>query len=303
VKALLKEPLLHFLLIGAAVFGVYAWLHRDARDSGALHRVRIDEGDVKWLAEAWTRQWQREPTRDELRGLVTEYLREEVLAREARALGLDDNDTIVRRRLAQKLEFLVQDTARVAEPSDDDLRRFYVANPDRFMTAARVSFAQVYFSREQRRDAAADATTALAALPANASPERAAAMGDRLFIDAEFRDVDEQTVAAQFGHSFTRAVFALVPGEWHGPVESGYGLHLVRVSAQQPPRLREFAEARAQVLERWREQQERHSEEQYFATLLKKYYVHVDDTVKPLLGPLNGPLPEPPITNGEERMG
>src|SRR5580704_19189271 len=145
---ILREPLLHFLLIGGLLFATYSWLRRGAGDDAAPAEVRITASEVAWLKETWSRQWQREPTRDELRGLVTDFLKEELLAREARSLGLDQNDTIVRRRLAQKLEFLVQDTSRLAEPTEEDLRRFYKASPERFQTDAHISFTHVFFSRE-----------------------------------------------------------------------------------------------------------------------------------------------------------
>ena len=166
MKRLLKEPLLHFLLFGALLFGAYAWMNRGAGDVRPVRQVRVGENDVKWLKETWARQWQREPTREELRGLVMDFLKEELLAREAREMGLDENDTIVRRRLAQKVEFLVQDTARLAEPTEDDLRRFYAAHPERFSEEARVSFTHVYFSRDHPQEVAA----ARARLEANANP-------------------------------------------------------------------------------------------------------------------------------------
>ena len=290
MKRIFKEPLVHFVVLGTLLFGVYAWLNRDAADktkSGAT-TVRITTNEIAWLKETWLRQWQREPTREELRGLVTEFLKEELLAREARAMGLDENDIIVRRRLAQKLEFLVQDTSRIAEPTEEDLRRLYEANPERFQTVARVSFTHVYFSRERRKDAASDATKALAELLRGSTT--ATELGDRLLIDSEISDADEQTVAAQFGRDFAHVVFAFQPGAWHGPVESGYGLHLVRVSNTKPAKRREFAEVKTQVLERWREQRQREDNERYFASLLKKYDVVVDENLKPLVGPLNWPI-------------
>ena len=132
MKRLLKEPLLHFLVLGALLFGAYAWLNRgaSARQENGAGTVRITTTEVAWLADTWARQRQRPPTREELRGMVTEYLKEELLAREARAMGLDEDDLVVRRRLAQKLEFLVQDTSRLAEPTDEELLRLYEANLD-----------------------------------------------------------------------------------------------------------------------------------------------------------------------------
>ncbi len=281
---LLKEPLLHFVLLGSLLFGVYGWLNRGAVDSREGRQVRITEGDVKWLTETWSRQWQRPPTRDELRGLVTDLLKEELLAREARAMGLDENDTIVRRRLAQKLEFLVADTSRLAEPTEDDLKKFYAANPERFHTDALVSFTQIFFSREKRADAEADARTALVQLVRDET--NAADFGDPLLVESEMRDADARSVAGQFGREFANSIFALPPWTWSGPIESGYGLHLVRVTELAPGGKREFAEVKAQILERWREQRQREDNEKYFAKLTKKYDILLDESVKPLVGPM-----------------
>ena len=142
--------MLHFLVLGALLFGAYAWLNRgaSARQERGAGAVRITTNEVAWLADTWARQRQHPPTREELRGLVTEYLKEELLAREARAMGLDEDDLVVRRRLAQKLEFLVQDTSQLAEPTDEDLRRIYEANLEQFQTKARISFTQVFFNRD-----------------------------------------------------------------------------------------------------------------------------------------------------------
>jgi parvulin-like peptidyl-prolyl isomerase len=289
METLTREPLLHFLLIGTLLFGTYAWRNHASTAENQLRQVRVSEEDVLWLKDTWAKQWQREPTRDELRGLVTEFLKEELLAREAREMGLDQNDIIVRRRLAQKVEFLVQDTSRLVEPTEEDLRKFYLAHPERFTEPPRVSFAHIYFSPHQRKDAPADAKAVLAELSRVKEENLVAAtpqIGDRLLLDSDFRDVDQQAVTAQFGEKFATAVFALPAGSWHGPIKSGYGLHLVRVLSQTPARQREFAQVRLQVLDRWREQQRQQSNRAYFAGLLKKYDVVVDESVKPLVGVL-----------------
>jgi hypothetical protein len=291
MQRFLKEPLLHFVVLGALIFAVYSWLNRSSPgNTSAAGTVRITGNEVVWLRETWSRQWQREPTVEEMRGLVTDFLKEELLAREARSLGLDQDDTIVRRRLAQKLEFLVQDTSRLADPTEEDLRRFYEANPERFQTDAHISFTHVFFSREKRAAAAADAKAALNDLARGANP---ADFGDRLLVDSEIVDADMQSVAGQFGREFADAVFALKPGNWSGPIESGYGLHLVRVSEVKPGKRRAFFEVKTQVLEYWREQRQRSDNEKYFASLLKKYDVVVDDSVKPLIGSLSEPVAAP----------
>ncbi len=290
LRTWLREPLLHFLLLGAALFGAYAWLERGAGpDAARTSRVvRVTAAQVEWLAETWARQWQRPPTEPELRGLVADYLREEFLASEARELGLDDDDTIVRRRLAQKMEFLFEGTARVAEPSEGELVRFFEENRERYRTEGRISLRHVYFNPDRRGAAvASDAAAALARLSQPSAPAvDPAELGDPSLLERDFEGLGETAVASLFGEAFARAVFALEPGAWRGPVESGYGLHLVRVTAKEPGRVRPFAEVRAKVLEDWHRRRREVESERYFAALLAKYEVVADDAVKPLVGPL-----------------
>lgn len=267
MKKLLREPLLHFLLVGAVLFGVYAWVNR-GRTQDKPRLVRITGQEVAWLKETWTRQWQRPPSDAELKGLVADYLKEELLAREARELGLDENDTIVRRRLAQKMEFIVQDTAHAVEPTEAELRKFFEAHAGQFQIPARISFTQIFFKSE---------AAAQSALGHEVE-------GDRTMLEREYAGADEQTVASLFGREFADKVFALEPGNWQGPVASGYGFHLVLVKDHEPAKQRPFADARAQVLAEWQREQQAKANEQFFAALFKKYDVVVDESVKPLLG-------------------
>ena len=168
------------------------------------------------------------------------FLEEELFAREAKTLGLDQNDTIVRRRLAQKLTFLVDDTSRVVEPSDEELRQFYNANAERFHVEPRVSFTQLFFNPERRQHAETDAQAALVLISTAGGDDRAQTMGDPILLENEFHDVDAQTISNVFGADFARAVFLLKPGSWAGPVKSGYGVHLVRITDLRPATLRPF---------------------------------------------------------------
>ena len=272
----LRDPLLHFSLGGLLLFIAYACLNPSDPHSD-VRRVRVGAGEMKWLAATWRGQTGREPTAEELRELVSNLIKEELLSREAREMRLDENDTIVRRRLAQKLEFVIQDTARLAEPSDDELRQFYAASRSVFQTEARVSFTQIFFRREQ------DAAAALSKL-VGATPAEAARFGERLMIEAEFRHADRHAVAAAFGPQFARAIFDLQPGAWHGPIESGYGAHLVRVSAVEASRPQDFADVRPLVVERWREAKQREAEARFFERLMAKYAVLIDDSVKAAIG-------------------
>jgi hypothetical protein len=200
-------------------------------------------------------------------------------------MRLDEGDTIVRRRLAQKLDFLLKDTARLTDPTEDELRRLYDAYSERFRAPARASFTQIYFSPQRRRDAAGDARAVLARLSRARAPDPAA-LGDPSLVEAALHDADERTIAAAFGPAFAQAVLALAPGAWHGPIGSGYGVHLVRVVRAAPPQPLPFEEVRVQVLELWRERQQRETEERYLRRVMDKYEVVIDESVRSIVGSL-----------------
>lgn len=286
---LLREPLLHFLVIGALLFGAWALVNRGEAGTGSEETtIRITEREVSWLAEAWSRQWQREPTEADMRGLMTDYLREELLAREARALGLDDDDIVVRRRLAQKMSFIVEDTARIAEPAEAELRARFEAEQARFTTPPLASFQSVYFSPDRRGErATADARAALRRLAAGADPRT---VGDGSLLPDEMRDADEREIAAAFGAEFAASVLALAPGRWLGPVTSSYGLHLVRVISRAEARPMTFEEARPMLADEWRREHERAAKAAYFSSLLDRYRVETTDATRGLTEPAQAAL-------------
>lgn len=278
--------MLHFVVAGAILFAGYELINRGEMNPPVTAPVHIGEGDIRWLKDTFANQWQRPPTEDELRGLVAGFLEEELFAREAQALGLDQNDTIVRRRLAQKLEFLIDDTSRIVAPTDAELRRFYDANAERFRTEARVSFTQLFFNPEKRQHAESDARAALVSISGTGA-DGARIMCDPILLENEFHEVDEQTVSKMFGADFARAIFLLKPGSWAGPVKSGYGVHLVRVTDPSPATQRPFEEVRPKILEEWRHQQETEAKAVYLSKLREKYGVVIDGSVSRLLVPLS----------------
>jgi parvulin-like peptidyl-prolyl isomerase len=280
---LLREPLLHFAVIGVILFGSYSWLNDESVEATAVEPVHIGEGDVRWLKQTWSSQWQRQPTAGELKGLVDDLLNEKVMAREAEEMGLQQDDTIIRRRLAQKLKFLVDDTAQLAEPTEAELRQFYAANPAHFETPGRLSFRQFYFNPEHRTDAATDATAALAKLELNVEDDTIA--GDRLLIGESFDNADELALSGMFGADFAREVFALETGEWRGPIKSGYGLHLVLVTQRTPTTPKPFDTVKDAVLAEWRSARQAELSRDFLVELRKKYGVGPDDSAKAVLGP------------------
>ena len=240
----LREPLLHFLLIGLLLFGGYRMLHPDAfgRDSG--NRIVLTEDDLRQMSVQWLAQGRPAPTPEQWRSLIETRLREEVLYREALALGLDKDDSIVKRRMAQKMEFLAEDISDLNDPKPDELRAWFDRNAGEFALPARASFRHVYFSREHRgKRTRAEAERALAQIAGKPSDSRAAAAaGDPFMFQDFYGDRSSDQIATQFGPQFAQSLFGQKPGAWRGPIESGYGWHLVFVESITPRRIPAFQE-------------------------------------------------------------
>ena len=275
MKKLLKEPLLHFLLLGAALFALNAWRAKERPADAAAPRIEVTAAVIEQLRAASERQFGKAPNAEELRGLVMAHIREEVFYREALALGLDRDDTIVRQRLAQKMEFLTGDIAGAAEPADAVVREFFEKNAARYAKSGRVSFRHVYFSKEKRgAGAEAAAAEALAALAKGASDET---MGDPFLHGFEFAEREQDDVIAAFGREFAEKLAAQPTGEWSGPVVSSYGLHLVRVEARMEPRAVKFDEVRETVLRDFHDERRRTANSEIFQKLRERYQVTVDE--------------------------
>jgi hypothetical protein len=271
----LREPLLHFLLLGAVIFAVSAWRERRRPAENAAAHIEVSAGTIAWLHEGFTRQWHRPPDADDLRGLVNDHVREEVLYREALAMGLDRDDSIVRRRMAQKMEFLTQDIAAAVEPDDAALRKFFEENAARYARAARVTFRHVFFSKERRGAMLdADARAALAALAKGASEET---IGDPFLREHEFADANADDIAAALGRDFAEKVTAMPAGEWRGPVASSYGLHLVRVSGRAEPQPVPFEAVRDVVVRDFSDERRRTANRDFLERLKAQYRITVDE--------------------------
>jgi hypothetical protein len=208
----------------------------------------VSPAQIEALAEQFSRTWMRSPTEAEMAGLVESHVRDEIYYREAVAIGLDQNDPVVRRRMRQKLEVILDDMATVNIPTDQVLAAFMRDNEERFRREARVSFAHVFLSLEKRQDLEGDAATLLAQLQAGASAE---GVGDPTLLGYEFRWVMRRDVQKQFGAAFAEEVFALEPGVWTGPIFSALGGHLVMVTERQEGRMPQLAEVRSEVEREW----------------------------------------------------
>jgi hypothetical protein len=238
---LVHEPLMHFLLIGAAIFVFYG-LTRDVA-SEAPNRIVVTQGQQEQLEANFNRTWLRAPTKDELAGLVDNYVREEVFYREAMAMGLDQDDPMVRRRMRMKLEFILEDLS-AQTVADADLAAFLQKHPEKFRAESQLSFQQVYLDPKKRKDIEADAKELLTRLNSGATAD---SVGDSTLSPYEYKLVTQSEITRSLGEGFAIEVSKLSPGDWIGPVYSAYGAHLLKVSERIEARLPALAEIRELV--------------------------------------------------------
>lgn len=232
-----KEPLFHFLVIGALIFVVFSIVNKE-EDAVSDNRIVVSTAEIERLRNNWSKKWNRPPTDTELKGLVNSYIKEEVYYREALALGLDQDDTILRRRLMQKMEFLSNDLAELNTPDESELNQYFFDNQEKYKLPARVSFTHIYFSLDKRRaKVGEDAKSVLSGLNALRAPE----LGDSFMMQYDFVQETPFEVERLFGKDFTDQLFKSEINTWQGPIESGYGLHLVRISEKIDSRMPELA--------------------------------------------------------------
>jgi len=275
VKRILKEPLVHFLVLGALLFAGYELLNRNGEP--APGRIVISQGQFASMVENFARTQQRPPTREEMEGLIRAQVRGEVYYREALALGLDKDDAIIRRRLQQKMEFISDDIAAQAEPTDVDLKAFLQAHPDKFRVEPQFTFRQLYLNPEKHgTHLAGDAAQLLAKLNEPGGDADFAALGDPFLLDNNFTALPAGEISKQFGKEFTAKLGGLQPGHWQGPVESGFGSHLVFISERTESRLPALAEVRDAVRREWIEGQRLEANDKFYQDLLKHYTVIIE---------------------------
>lgn len=273
VRAAIREPLLHFLVAGAGLFLLYSFA--EVPDAVGDNEIIVSSGQVEHLTALFVKTWQRPPTASELTGLIDNFILEEVLYREATAIGLDQDDTIIRRRLKQKMEFLVDDFSS-ANPADDDLQQFLIEQPDRFRRDPRITFEHVYLV-----EANADEIKAtLVALQRN-DPIDSELVNQYGLLPRRFDDASATTIAGQFGEAFSQVLFGQDGGQWTGPVQSPFGTHLVLIEEIVEGRVPELAEIRDEVQREWLVDRRDAAQEVFFDSLRNKYTIKVEDYVAP----------------------
>jgi hypothetical protein len=275
IKSLLREPLFHFLILGGALFVFWAWNNPD--ESGPKPdkpRIVITESRIDSLIDIWTKTRQRPPTQQELRGLIDDYLREEIFYREALAMGLDEDDTIVRRRLRQKMELFVEDFASAAPPSVKELEEFLQSHANQFRVDRKVALRQIYLNPDKHADTLEqDVQELLAELDANSNPGQ---YGDSFLLPVVFELTPVRQLTQMFGGEFGQNVYAQETGTWSGPITSGYGVHLVFVEEKEEGRLPPLEEIRPVVEREWFAQKRSEAKRQFFEKLRERYEIIIE---------------------------
>jgi hypothetical protein len=271
IHRLIREPLLHFLILGMCVFvgyHLFANPNRPVQGKIAVTQAKIDN-----LIDNFARSWNRPPTQDELNGLIRDYVREEASVREAIALGLDRDDTVIRRRLRQKMDFMIEDVAAQTEPSEKDLALFLRSHPEKFRTEGTTSFQHVYFNPSAHKQIDQEIRQALEQLKNGRDFE---SYGDPILIDRVFKDASSDEIKGQFGEKFLGELDQVPIGQWSGPIESGLGLHLVFITERKEGKEPDLNQIHDQVKREWANAKRVEMNERAYRDLLARYSVVIE---------------------------
>jgi len=275
IKSLLREPLLHFLILASLLFTVWAVRNPESNPTEPPKpKIVIAESRIDSLIDSFTKARQRPPTQQELRGLIDDFLQEEIFYREALAMKLDEDDTIVRRRLRQKMELFVEDFTSAAQPTDEQLAEFLKAHADRFRVDRKVALRQIYLNPEKHADTYEhDVAELKSKLDENSDPEE---HGDAFLLPAAFELTPVGHLTQMFGGEFGRDVFAQMTGEWSGPISSGYGAHLVFVEEKEEGRLPPLEEIRSVVELEWFARKRADAKREFYEKLRERYEIIIE---------------------------
>lgn len=275
---IIKEPLVHFLFLGACIYGAYALFGAPEEDEGD-NLIHIDVKRIDAFISGWQSRWNRPPTAQEINGMIQQNINEEVLYRQAVAMGLNENDPITRRRMAQKLEFLTSDLAQAQQPKDGELEKYFQDNMDAYRGDDLITFVHVFFNPDERDDKTLDdAAKVLKELQVAGEPDlEKLEIGDRFMLQNHFKSVDEVEVRRQLGSGFAESLMKLEEGKWHGPVLSGYGVHLVYVYQLEKAPAPAHEKVKDKVLEDWNEEKREQFNADFLDNLKKQYEIVIDD--------------------------
>ena len=269
MKNVIREPLLHFLLIGASLFAVFG-LVNDGMPGRSDNQVVVSAGRIEQLEKIFTKTWQRQPTTNELKGLIDDFVLEEIYYRQAVAMGIDRDDTVIRRRLRQKIEFLTDDLAAASVATDEELATYLAANSGAFVRDTTYTFGQVYINTDQSGVELRVAEHLAALRSGNSVP------GDAGLLPAYFENTPARDVDGSFGLGFADGLDALPLGDWQGPIESGLGLHLIQLESRKKGTLPDLADIRTIVEREWANEKRLETRGMVNEQLLAEYDVVIE---------------------------
>ena len=270
IKKWLKEPLLHFLMLGGFIFLVYSLVDQKNPEE---NQIIIDDDKLSHISALWELQWKRKPDSQEMQSLVEGYIHQEILYREALRLNLDHNDEIVKRRLSQKMEFMASDITKLIEPAtEENLKAYFETNKEKYRIPASFSFHQIYFSSKNHDDPAAFARQLLAKNDKE-SLESFRNKGDKILIEESYSEASMQDIVRNLGVEFYTSLQKQKLNEWTGPIQSGFGTHLVHISAKNSSFIPELAEIKNKVLRDYEYDTELKNKETIYKEIRKNYEV------------------------------
>lgn len=270
-----KEPLVHFLLIGLALFLVFKIA--GGQESQSPDEIVVTQGVVESLVMSWEKTRQRLPTPREMEGLVESYIKEEVLYREALAMGLEKEDTIIKRRLGQKMTFLFEDVADQSQVTDEQLTRYLAENTENYRIEPQFTFSHVYLNPDKRKEnLEEDARLLLTELQGSQGAGGEAPYGDSLMLPYSFESLRAGDVDRQFGTGFAAQLSEVQTGEWTGPVRSGFGMHLVFIEEKIESRVPDLEEVRDVVKRDLIAQHRRDANEKIYQRLRERYTITIE---------------------------
>jgi hypothetical protein len=268
-RTIVREPLLHFLLIGLGLFVLYGLV---SPGDSASRTITISQGQVDDLRRQYAALWGGPPTAAQLSALIEAQVRDEVLYREGMAQGLATDDPVIKRRIRQKVEVMAEEEGSDEAPTDAMLDAYLQSHRARFVTPAKLSFEQIYFN-PQGPDTPESVAAARAKLAAGASPS---SFGQPTMLPARVTTTDADLVARDFGTDFATAVAKLPVGQWSGPIGSGVGVHLVKLTALEPPAVPPLADIRPAVTREWENDRRVAANEASYKRARAKYDVVVE---------------------------
>lgn len=274
----LREPLVQFLFLGGLIYFAYG-LFAPETEEDTSRNIVVNKSKVQWMQGSWEKRRNRLPTQEELDGLISQYVKETILYNEAIKMGLDRDDGMIRRRLAQKVEFLAKDLVAYTPPTEQDLKKYYDEHQDKYTPDATYTFMQIYFNPDKRGNATLDDVNKAKEIlnKEESNIQDFTRFGDNLMVGNYFEATSAFHIRKSFGTSFTQELVKLKPGKWHDTILSGYGVHLVYIKEIVTPPVTPLSQVKDEVLQAWTSERQEKLNEDFYAALKEAYTIVIED--------------------------